>query len=181
MLSHYLDWCTGSSSRCPGSCLSTCNQNQSNNQQWIHKNIEINKFSQGSNTHNTNIPSRKLLLNLRGTWRRYLILPVPVVFLLIAFMLQLSDPINSPKKNQQKPTKIHQKQGKWRDNLDYICGCVRMGSHKQSSGSSGDESYDDRSGRRECGSCSGACRSFPCPSPAIIKAKRIRVRVGSEI
>ena len=37
------------------------------------------------------LPSVKLLLNLRGTWRRYLILPVPVVFLLIAFMLQLSD------------------------------------------------------------------------------------------
>jgi len=37
------------------------------------------------------LPSLKLLLNLRGTWRRYLILPVPVVFLLIAFMLQLSD------------------------------------------------------------------------------------------
>jgi hypothetical protein len=37
------------------------------------------------------LPSLKLLLNLRGTWRRYLILPVPVVFLLIAFTLQLSD------------------------------------------------------------------------------------------
>jgi len=37
------------------------------------------------------LPSVKLLLNLRGTWRRYLILPVPVVFLLMAFTLQLSD------------------------------------------------------------------------------------------
>ncbi|MED6129162.1 hypothetical protein PIB30_105174, partial [Stylosanthes scabra] len=35
--------------------------------------------------------SLKPLLNRRGTWRRYLILPVPVVFLRIAFMLQLSD------------------------------------------------------------------------------------------
>ena len=35
-------------------------------------------------------PSTELLLNLRGTWRRYLILPVPVVFLLMAFTLQLS-------------------------------------------------------------------------------------------
>lgn len=35
-------------------------------------------------------PSLKPLLNLRGTWRRYLILPVPVVFLRIAFTLQLS-------------------------------------------------------------------------------------------
>lgn len=36
------------------------------------------------------LPSLKLLLNLEGKWRRYLILPVPVVFLLIAFTLQLS-------------------------------------------------------------------------------------------
>ena len=36
------------------------------------------------------LPSLKPLLNLRGTLRRYLILPVPVVFLLIAFSLQLS-------------------------------------------------------------------------------------------
>lgn len=36
------------------------------------------------------VPSLKLLLNLLGTWRRYLILPVPVVFLLMAFTLQLS-------------------------------------------------------------------------------------------
>lgn len=44
-----------------------------------------------------------------------------------------------------------------------------MGSHKHRSGSSG--------------SCSGACRSSPCPSPAIIEATRIRirVRVGSGI
>lgn len=36
------------------------------------------------------IPSLKPLLNLRGTLRKYLILPVPVVFLRIAFTLQLS-------------------------------------------------------------------------------------------
>jgi hypothetical protein len=38
----------------------------------------------------SSIPSLKLLLNLLGTWRMYLILPVPVVFLLMAFTLQLS-------------------------------------------------------------------------------------------
>lgn len=37
-----------------------------------------------------------MLLKRRGKWRRYLILPVPVVFLLIAFTLQLS----KKKKNQ---------------------------------------------------------------------------------
>jgi hypothetical protein len=36
------------------------------------------------------VPSLKPLLNLLGRWRRYLILPVPVVFLLMAFTLQLS-------------------------------------------------------------------------------------------
>jgi len=36
------------------------------------------------------VPSLKPVLNLRGTLRRYLILPVPVVFLRIAFTLQLS-------------------------------------------------------------------------------------------
>jgi hypothetical protein len=39
---------------------------------------------------NRSIPSLKLLLNLLGTWRMYLILPVPVVFRLMAFTLQLS-------------------------------------------------------------------------------------------
>ncbi|RWW24527.1 hypothetical protein BHE74_00005760 [Ensete ventricosum] len=34
-------------------------------------------------------PSRKLFLKRRGTWRRYLILPVPVVFLRIAFTLHV--------------------------------------------------------------------------------------------
>lgn len=36
------------------------------------------------------LPSLKPLLNLRGTLRRYLILPVPVVFLRMALTLQLS-------------------------------------------------------------------------------------------
>jgi di/tricarboxylate transporter len=36
------------------------------------------------------LPSLKLVLNLRGRWRRYFIRPVPVVFLRIAFSLQLS-------------------------------------------------------------------------------------------
>ena len=35
------------------------------------------------------VPSLKPLLNLRGTLRRYLMRPVPVVFLLMAFTLQL--------------------------------------------------------------------------------------------
>lgn len=39
---------------------------------------------------NKRIPSLNPLLNLRGTFLKYLILPVPVVFLLIAFSLQLS-------------------------------------------------------------------------------------------
>eukprot|EP00474_Spongospora_subterranea_P003225 CRZ03683.1 hypothetical protein [Spongospora subterranea] len=37
------------------------------------------------------VPSLKLVLNLRGTLRRYLMRPVPVVFLRIAFTLQLYD------------------------------------------------------------------------------------------
>jgi len=45
------------------------------------------------------IPSLKPLLNLRGTLRRYLILPVPVVFLLMAFTLQLSETINDSEPN----------------------------------------------------------------------------------
>lgn len=40
-------------------------------------------------------------MNLRGTWRRYLIRPVPVVFLRIAFTLQLSAP--PPYKPQAPP------------------------------------------------------------------------------
>jgi hypothetical protein len=47
------------------------------------------------------IPSLKPLLNLRGKWRRYLILPVPVVFLRIAFTLQLSKTHHN---NQKTPS-----------------------------------------------------------------------------
>lgn len=45
------------------------------------------------------VPSLKPVLNLRGTWRRYLMRPVPVVFLLIALTLQLSK-AKSPNQNQ---------------------------------------------------------------------------------
>jgi len=40
------------------------------------------------------VPSLKPLLNRRGTLRKYLILPVPVVFLRIALTLQLSEIVN---------------------------------------------------------------------------------------
>ena len=46
------------------------------------------------------IPSLKPVLKRRGTWRRYLIRPVPVVFLLIAFKLQLSTTPNNQSNTQ---------------------------------------------------------------------------------
>jgi hypothetical protein len=48
----------------------------------------------------------------------------------------------------------------------YTCGCGRRGSRTRSRCSSGGGSSCGRTGRRACASCSGACRSCPCPSPA---------------
>lgn len=72
------------------------------NMNKINKSLEENRLCSSAeklnNYKTTNrkkvsslLPSLNPLLNLRGTLRIYLILPVPVVFLLIAFTLQLSE------------------------------------------------------------------------------------------
>ena len=61
-------------------------------------------------------PSLKLLLNLLGTCRMYLILPVPVVLRLMAFTLQLSEMTSQKLKlSKSKKTKEIQPQNLTRD------------------------------------------------------------------
>lgn len=84
---------SGGCSLLPWCCLSTYkNHKQPINTQQINTKLLKTKQSPTAQEKETKnlIPSLKPLLNLRGKWRRYLILPVPVVFLRIAFTLQLS-------------------------------------------------------------------------------------------
>jgi hypothetical protein len=56
--------------------------------------MRIHMLTCGVKNNKRNVPSLKLLLKRRGTWRMYLILPVPVVLRLMAFTLQLSETVD---------------------------------------------------------------------------------------
>lgn len=115
------------------------------------------------------VPSVKLLLNLLGTLRRYLIRPVPVVFLRSAFSLQLSEIGREFIKIQICIIAyliIIQKIKNKNREFGYIFWGGQRGKHKLSNDSFGGGSFCDRIAHTACGSCSFSFRSclFLCPN-----------------